>query len=309
MTQQKKLKRAIRARARKTGESYTAARRHIVQAGRKTVVRPPPARPAAPSPRAGTPARPRSGEAGVIRKTGHGYDHWFAVLDAFGAPAKGHTASAAHLSRDARRARLALADDHRRVRARARPARAGTSPPRATSRSTSRRWSPSPLAEVVDALRQPAPAFRLVEGGRPSTRGAPCEAALAGPEARKFKVTGRQAGHACATPGTAAASRSTSRASERTDQRRRQHDEARGARRGRGAPGAVEDGARRVEGSPDVLSGARLDIAHDRAAVSRSRPPTASAFNVRMLPSVAVFQLAPGRVERDRLNSTCSGTS
>jgi hypothetical protein len=31
------------------------------------------------------------------KKTGHGLDHWFAVLDAFDAPKKGHTASAAHL--------------------------------------------------------------------------------------------------------------------------------------------------------------------------------------------------------------------
>ena len=32
-----------------------------------------------------------------MKKTGHGLDHWFAVLDAFDAAKKGHTASAAHL--------------------------------------------------------------------------------------------------------------------------------------------------------------------------------------------------------------------
>jgi hypothetical protein len=32
MTQAKKLKRAIRARARETGESYTTARRHVLKA-------------------------------------------------------------------------------------------------------------------------------------------------------------------------------------------------------------------------------------------------------------------------------------
>jgi hypothetical protein len=31
------------------------------------------------------------------RKTGHGLDHWFAVLDAFGAANKGHTGAADHL--------------------------------------------------------------------------------------------------------------------------------------------------------------------------------------------------------------------
>jgi hypothetical protein len=31
------------------------------------------------------------------KATGHGLDHWFAVLEAFGAAGKGHTAAAAHL--------------------------------------------------------------------------------------------------------------------------------------------------------------------------------------------------------------------
>ena len=143
MTQQKKLKRAVRARARKTGESYAAARRQVVQAGRKPAVTAAPTRSGAPAPRGGTKSRPRSGEAGVLKKTGHGYDHWFAVLDAFGAAAKGHTATASAPLQGPRRAGVALADDHRGVRARARAARRRTSRPRAISRSTSRRWSPS----------------------------------------------------------------------------------------------------------------------------------------------------------------------
>jgi hypothetical protein len=104
MTQQKKLKRAVRARARKTGESYAAARRHVVTSHRKAA----PAVSAVPSvsdaeppvPPAAVQRQARKGEAGVIKKTGHGYDHWFAVLDAFDAAAKGHTASAAHLYND-----------------------------------------------------------------------------------------------------------------------------------------------------------------------------------------------------------------
>ena len=97
MTEAKKLKQAIRARSAKTGESYTAARQHVLAArakGRRT-----PARPASPPPR---PAAPRTGlsEKAVIEKTGHGLDHWFAVLDAFGAATKGHTAAARHLASD-----------------------------------------------------------------------------------------------------------------------------------------------------------------------------------------------------------------
>jgi hypothetical protein len=88
MTQAKKLKQEIRARARKTGESYTAARRQVLLARQKSQTPPAP------------PSKPVAGEASVVKKTGHGYDHWFAVLDAFGAPAKGHTAAAAHLHDD-----------------------------------------------------------------------------------------------------------------------------------------------------------------------------------------------------------------
>jgi len=104
MTQKKKLKRAIRARARKTGESYAAARRHVVHSRPKAAppagVAPPTSVAKTAASRPGVTPRARKGEAGVLKKTGHGYDHWFAVLDAFGAPGKGHTASAAHLYND-----------------------------------------------------------------------------------------------------------------------------------------------------------------------------------------------------------------
>ncbi len=36
-------------------------------------------------------------DAAFLKHTGHGLDHWFAVLDRFGAVEKGHTASARHL--------------------------------------------------------------------------------------------------------------------------------------------------------------------------------------------------------------------
>lgn len=117
MTQQKKLKKAIRARSQKTGESYTAARRQLLAAREKTASRQPasPEPPAAPPalearadavPAPAAPSRSRSLAKGGVRdeavreKTGHGLEHWFAVLDAFGAAAKGHTATAAHLQKE-----------------------------------------------------------------------------------------------------------------------------------------------------------------------------------------------------------------
>ena len=97
MTQARKLKQTIRARARKTGESYTAARLHVVKGrhpGAATKA------PAAPAPAAPAPTRGAVGEASIVKATGHGLDHWFAVLDAFGAVEKGHTATARHLALD-----------------------------------------------------------------------------------------------------------------------------------------------------------------------------------------------------------------
>ncbi len=97
MTRDRALKQIIRARAAKTGERYTTARRHVLHDLR---VQPPPtaARPAAvkASPNAPAPKGEVS-DARAREKTGHGLDHWFAVLDAFGGVSRGHTALARHL--------------------------------------------------------------------------------------------------------------------------------------------------------------------------------------------------------------------
>ena len=90
MTRDHKLKKAIRARSRKTGESYAAARRQYLK-------------PATPPPAAAPPQKAAGGmtEASARRATGHGLDHWFAVLDAFSpGGVKGHTAVARHLADD-----------------------------------------------------------------------------------------------------------------------------------------------------------------------------------------------------------------
>jgi hypothetical protein len=101
MTLQKRLKKAIRTRSEKTGESYTSARRQVLLAldRQEEAAKPPePPAPALPPPSSTPPAKKGQVSDESARKTtGHGLDHWFAVLETFGAEAKGHTAAAAHL--------------------------------------------------------------------------------------------------------------------------------------------------------------------------------------------------------------------
>jgi hypothetical protein len=187
MTQQKKLKRTIRARARKTGESYAAARRHVVMQGGRAAADTPATRPPAPVPARGiAKADARKGEAGVIKKTGHGYDHWFAVLDAFGAPAKGHTASAAHLARD-----HGVPSWHCQMVAVAYERERGL---RAMNQSCAGDFQvnvskvvPVSVAEVVDALRSARRRAQWLGSADPALV-RPLEAALAGPRPREIKV-------------------------------------------------------------------------------------------------------------------------
>jgi hypothetical protein len=106
MTRARALKQVIRARAARTGERYTTARRHVLKD-----LPPRPALIVAARPSAAAPERPRDtrassapasskgsvSDAKTREKTGHGLDHWFDVLDRFGGVEKGHTASARHL--------------------------------------------------------------------------------------------------------------------------------------------------------------------------------------------------------------------
>ena len=103
MTRARALKKVIRARAAKTGERYTTARRHVLAGITvEAPAAPEPSAPAAterPAPRA---VKGGVSEARVREVTGHGLDHWFKVLDRFGAVQKGHTAAARHLAADHR---------------------------------------------------------------------------------------------------------------------------------------------------------------------------------------------------------------
>jgi len=190
MTQQKKLKKAIRARARKTGESYTAAGRPVLQAGRNApaVLRPQASARADAALTASRPpkTRARNSEAGVIQKTGHGYDHWFAVLDAFGAPARGHTASAAHLFKD-----HGVPSWHCQMITVAYERERGL---RAMNQSCAgdfqvnvSRVVAASVAEVVDALRSARRRAAWLRSADPALR-RPLEAALSGPTPREVKV-------------------------------------------------------------------------------------------------------------------------
>jgi len=98
MTRARALKHIIRARAAKTGERYTTARRHVLKDFEQRTASS--ARPRSTTAPATTVAGSSKGgvsDAKVLEKTGHGLDHWFDVLDRFGAVEKGHTATARHL--------------------------------------------------------------------------------------------------------------------------------------------------------------------------------------------------------------------
>jgi hypothetical protein len=107
MTRARALKQVIRARAAKTGERYTAARRHVLRELNQ------PAEPKGSAPHVGSapqvssaprataaPTKGALSEAKTLEKTGKSLSHWFEVLDKFGAVAKGHTAAARLLYED-----------------------------------------------------------------------------------------------------------------------------------------------------------------------------------------------------------------
>jgi uncharacterized protein YndB with AHSA1/START domain len=77
MTKQKTFKHRVRARMAKTGESYTAARRMLIADGEQ----PEPAPPA---------FEPPTSEAAVTTATGHGWQEWFVLLDAWKASSRPH---------------------------------------------------------------------------------------------------------------------------------------------------------------------------------------------------------------------------
>jgi uncharacterized protein YndB with AHSA1/START domain len=81
MTEDKARKRATRKRMAKTGERYTAARRHLAPT---------------PEPVADLPVS----DASVRRGTGKGWDEWFRILDRWGGTSRTHTEIVRYLNEE-----------------------------------------------------------------------------------------------------------------------------------------------------------------------------------------------------------------
>lgn len=93
MPTQKIFKQRIRARMTKTGESYTAARRQLLNKAGEPAA----GEPAAPDPAAAPTVSPTADYAelmtsdeAMIRGSGKGHEEWFALLDAWGATERKH---------------------------------------------------------------------------------------------------------------------------------------------------------------------------------------------------------------------------
>jgi hypothetical protein len=190
MTSQSKLKQAIRTRARKTGESYTAARRQVLEARRKRAA-PPPPRPAATPPPAPGNAKGPVSDAAIVKKTGHGLDHWFAILDALGA--KGHTDRARHLSQS-----HGVPGWHSQgitvAYERARGLRVANQSSTGDFQVSATKAIGAPVADILSAIsdaRRRAAWLAGVDRGLARA----LAAAFAGPQARAFKVKDTQNAH------------------------------------------------------------------------------------------------------------------
>jgi uncharacterized protein YndB with AHSA1/START domain len=98
VTEQKALKRRVRARMSKTGERYTAARRQVL-----AKASPDPAPPAVPEPPEPPPPAAefrgrRPSDELVVARTGQPWSEWYARLEAWGARDRSHTEIARWLS-------------------------------------------------------------------------------------------------------------------------------------------------------------------------------------------------------------------
>ena len=75
MTEHKSFKRLVRARMAKTGESYTAARANLLRAE---------------APEGTDEVALATSDEAIRKRTGRGWEEWFALLDEWGAPGRTH---------------------------------------------------------------------------------------------------------------------------------------------------------------------------------------------------------------------------
>ncbi|MFF4879818.1 MULTISPECIES: hypothetical protein [unclassified Micromonospora] len=95
MTNQRSFKTRVRARMEKTGESYTTARRHLINRTAAPTVAPAPD--VSPSPAPAAAQTERIADDLIHARTGRGWAEWFALLDAAGATERTHTEIARQL--------------------------------------------------------------------------------------------------------------------------------------------------------------------------------------------------------------------
>jgi hypothetical protein len=115
VTQQKALKRRVRARMTKTGERYTAARRQVIAhepaetpSGTAAAMPDPPGPPAEPAaervvtPVPDSPFRGAQGasDEALVKRTGQPWEHWYRLLDAWGAGERPHSVIARWLNQE-----------------------------------------------------------------------------------------------------------------------------------------------------------------------------------------------------------------
>jgi len=194
MTDQKKLKRAVRARSSKTGESYTAARRQVLAARSKSTASTAEPAPVKKPALVAAPAPPTPTKSGALtdkaarEKTGHGLEHWFAVLDAFGAAEKGHTGAADHLY-TAHGVPGWHAQGITVAYERARGLRQANQSCTGKFQVSVSKTVPVPVSEVVAALRDKRRRAAWTKGADPALVAA-LDAAFAGPKPREVKTKG-----------------------------------------------------------------------------------------------------------------------
>jgi hypothetical protein len=125
-------------------------------------------------------------DAAVVKKTGHGFDHWFAVLDRFGAAAKGHAASARYLYES-----QGVPGWHSQMITvayeRARGLRAANQASTGDFQVSVAKTVRASAAEVVRALGESARRARWLRAADPALAEA-LQAAFVGPKARQVTV-------------------------------------------------------------------------------------------------------------------------